>query len=354
MSKGVSIVICCYNSSKLLPDTLKFISGQSAPADIPFEVIVIDNNSTDDTSETAENFLSNLKPAVPYKILVQKIQGLSSARKMGFDNSDYEYIIFCDDDNRLASDYVEMSYNIMEQNEKIGALGGDSTAVTDGKFTDWFEKFQQSYSVGKQAEKSGNKTWDNSALWGAGMVVRKSALNELFSNGYRSLLSDRKKNTLTSGGDIELCYALRLAGWEIWYDSSLKLKHFIPRQRLNWKYLRKLNRGFGAQKADLDPYLKAFEEVSDKSVPEQSQQWLHQSLLLMKKLRGYGFRKLLKFNSASEGDPEILRIEKTLGRLSELLKIRGEYDKRINSVRNAAWRKVLLIEHSKLKSSDES
>lgn len=340
MTKGVSIVICCYNSSKLLPDTLKFLSGQTVSAGIPFEVIVVDNNSTDNTSETAEKYLSKAEPAVPYKILVQRIPGLSSARKMGFDNSSYEYIIFCDDDNWLSSDYAEISYNKMQMNENIGAIGGESEAVTDGKFPEWFNKFQQSYSVGRQAEKSGNKTSDNSALWGAGMVVRKSALNELFSNGYRSLLSDRKQNMLTSGGDIELCYALRLAGWEIWYDSSLKLRHFIPQRRLSWEYLRKLNRGFGAQKVNFDPYLEAFEEETEKTENMEKRKWMNQTYMLIKKLRGYGIRKLLSFNKAAEGDPEVLRIEKTLGRLSELIKLRGEYDNRINSVRNAAWRKV--------------
>ena len=60
----------------------------------------------------------------------------------------------------------------------------------------------------------------------------------------------------------------------------------------------------------------------------------------MNKLRGYGFKKLVKFKNYPEGDPDILRIEKTLGRLTELLKIRGKYDERIKSVREAAWREI--------------
>ena len=50
---------------------------------------------------------------------------------MGIDNAKYEYIIFCDDDNWLNPDYVEISFKKMEQHELAGAMGGDSEAVSD-------------------------------------------------------------------------------------------------------------------------------------------------------------------------------------------------------------------------------
>jgi GT2 family glycosyltransferase len=44
---------------------------------------------------------------------------------------------------------------------------------------------------------------------------------------------------LTSGGDHELCYALALAGYDIWYDERLQLTHFITKDRLSWDYFLK-------------------------------------------------------------------------------------------------------------------
>ena len=343
MNNGVYIVICCYNSSKLLPETIRHISLLIIPAGFSCEIIIVDNNSDDNTSETAEKLLKRyVSKKSTYKILFQPVQGLSAARKMGFENSVYEYILFCDDDNWLSTDYIEILKNTMEKSEKIGAVGGESTAVSDEIFPWWFQEFSQSYSAGKQSESDGIITGEKAALWGAGMAVRRSALNELYSKGFRSILSDRKKNVLSSGGDIELCYALRLAGWEIWYESSLKIRHFIPGHRLKWEYLRKLSRGFGAQKVNLDPYLISNQNSSDKNL----QKWHYHAFSLMKKLRGYGFTKLMKFKNYPEGDPEILRIEKTLGRLTEILKIRGEYNKRMNSVREASWRNKDQIKKS--------
>lgn len=310
--------------------------------EIKWEVILVDNNSKDDTAVIAEKLLKEFNCPVPYRILFQPVPGLSSARKMGFDNSSYEYLIFCDDDNWLDENYAELSFKIMEGNQRIGALGGENVAVTDGKFPEWFIEFEKSYSVGSQAEKPGDITWKEGGLWGAGLVVRKSALMELFSKGYRSMLSDRKGNELTSGGDIELCFALRLAGWLIWYEPELKLTHFISNEKLNWNYLRKLNRGFGAQKVDFDAYLKAFDPEPTSFNQSLKRKWHYQSIMLLKKLRGYGLKKLIKFRNLCEGDSEILRIEKSIGRLYELLRIRNQYSMRIQSVKNASWRKIFL------------
>lgn len=335
MKSGISVVICCYNSAGLLPRTLKFICEQKINAAVNWEIIIIDNNSSDKTSETAEQLLKEYKCPVAYKILTQRKQGLSSARKMGLDNSQYEYILFCDDDNWLDDKYIETGFQILEENIKIGALGGQSVAETEGSIPTWFFENKQNYSIGKQAKESGDITWSNGVLWGAGMFVRSTALNQLYINGFKSLLTDRKGSQLSSGGDTELCFAIRLAGWVIWYDERLILKHFLPDERLKWLYLRKLSRGFGAQKADFDPYLNIFEEL-----PSYKQKWQYQSLKLIRKIRGYGIKKLINFNNLSEGDPEVLRIEKSLGRLEELLKIRGLYSRRIKSIRNAKWRKV--------------
>lgn len=342
MKKGVSIIICCYNSSELLEQSLLHICNMKVPSDIDWEVVVVDNNSVDNTSEAAGKYLKEYKCPVPYKILYQPVPGLSSARKMGFDKSEYEYLIFCDDDNWLSNNYLEISFREMEANNKIGALGGESEAISDVEFPVWFKEYERNYSVGKQAEKGGEITWNQNGLWGAGMVLRKSALNELFSKGYKSLLSDRKGNELSSGGDIELCYALRLAGWEIWYEPKLRLKHFITKEKLNWNYLRKLNRGFGAQKVDFDAYLKVFDPEPVTFKENLNQKWQYQSISLLKKIRGYGIKKLLKFKDSCEGDSEILRIEKSIGRLNELLKIRGQYANRLKSVKHANWRKIFF------------
>ena len=337
ISKGVSVVICCHNSASILPQTLINICRQQTSSVINWEVVIIDNKSTDNTYQISEKILIENACPVPYKILKQPELGLSYARKMGLDNSEYEYILFCDDDNWLKENYIETGFSILESDDKIGALGGESEAVTDHPVPDWFEEHKRNYSVGKQSDNQGDISNGHGVLWGAGMFVRKTALNDLYRNGFYSLLTDRKGKQLSSGGDIEKCFALRLAGWKIWYDERLKLKHYITKERLRWDYLRKLSRGFGAQKVDFDPYLHA---LDNSTVNISEYKWQSQAIKLFRKLRGYGLRKLITLNSSSEGDNDILRIEKTIGRLKELLKIRGDYEKRIKQIKEAEWRKL--------------
>ncbi|HMS66221.1 MAG TPA: glycosyltransferase [Ignavibacteria bacterium] len=335
--EGVSIVICCHNSSEFLPETLKHICKLSVPSSIKWEVIIIDNASSDNTSDTAISLMKEFNCPVKFRIIQEPKLGLSFARKTGLNNAEYRYILFCDDDNWLDESYIKTGYEILESNDRIGALGGVSEAVTEGKIPEWFGENIKNYSVGRQAERSGELKNSTDVLWGAGLFIRKSALQELYSKGFNSFLSDRKGKELTSGGDIEKCYALRLAGWKIWYDERLKIKHFIPEVRLNWEYLRKLNRGYGAQKVDFDPYLNLFIN-SGSNDPDHN--WHKEAIRLLRKLRGYGFRKLFAMKDSFEGDKEILRIEKTIGRLKELLKIRSKYNSRIREVKEARWRKV--------------
>ncbi|MGH7265987.1 MAG: hypothetical protein ACREMB_14255, partial [Candidatus Rokuibacteriota bacterium] len=58
---------------------------------------------------------------------------------------------------------------------------------------------------------------------------------------------------INSGGDAEICFALRLAGWRLWFEPRMRLRHFIQTHRLDWWYLRRLFRGVGASSVGFDP-----------------------------------------------------------------------------------------------------
>lgn len=111
-------------------------------------------------------------------------------------------------------------------------------------------------AVGPQGNCSGEIT-ERGFVWGAGMVLRKSAWINLLEKGYQPRLVDRQGSILSAGGNTELCYAFILDGWKLWYEETLLLTHFITEKRLDWDYLRKLHRGFEKS----DPILKAYLHV---------------------------------------------------------------------------------------------
>ncbi|HMS35130.1 MAG TPA: glycosyltransferase, partial [Ignavibacteria bacterium] len=212
---------------------------------------------------------------------------------------------------------------------------------------DWFKYFKRDYAAGPQGDihtgkvSDGNITWKRGYVWGAGMVVRKSAWDKLIADGFKTSMSCRKGAELSSGGDSEACYALVLAGWEVWYDPRLKLKHCMPAGRLDWNYLTRLFVGFGVASVGLEPYEKAIQlgraDISEEEIMKQD--WRFEFKKTIKALRKYGLKKILSLRFPQVNNTDILMLEFNISRLKELLRVRKDYDKNFNELIKAPWKK---------------
>jgi glycosyltransferase involved in cell wall biosynthesis len=156
MDKGISVIICCYNSASRLPVTLKHLSQQNVDLVIPWEVIVVDNNSSDNTANIALSYWNASKTNTPLRVIEEKMPGLSFARKAGVQSAKYKLSIFCDDDNWLTHNYLQVAYTIMEKEPKIGILGGQCLARTENDSPAWFKDKKEYYAVGKQNSVTGD------------------------------------------------------------------------------------------------------------------------------------------------------------------------------------------------------
>jgi len=339
MCKGVSIVVCCHNSTSVLSRTLAYIQEQTAQQkQTPWEVIVIDNASTDGTAKLAETLWPENPPA-PLTIVSEPRLGLSFARQRGFDEARYSVVSFVDDDNWVAPDWVEKVSKAMVDHPEVGACGGDSEPVFESAPPWWFDLFKTSYAIGRQGKISSDVSDTRGYLWGAGLTFRKDAWRSLCEIGYQPLLVGRKGSALSSGEDSELCFAIMCSGWRLRYESDLRLKHFIPENRLNWKYLRKLHRGFGSSQLILDIYKHALNGRDPESRQSKwiRQKWLRKAIYLALEL--YRRRKdfIRTLAVSSEGDPEILVIEFLLGQLLDVFRLRGNYDKAHQQILGRSW-----------------
>jgi glycosyltransferase involved in cell wall biosynthesis len=233
MKEGVSVVVCTYNGDKRLPDTLRHLAQQQVRHDIPWEVIVIDNASTDNTSQTVLEEWSKYQCSGHFSLLVQPKLGLTYARELALEKAQFNYILFCDDDNWLYENYVNTAYDIMLQHASIGVLGGYGILEYETPPPGWAASYTM-FANGPQATVSGKVR--RNVVYGAGCVIRKSAYDMVHRAGFKPMLTDRLAANLSSGGDHEFCYALALAGYDIWYDERLKFKHFMPKERITQEY----------------------------------------------------------------------------------------------------------------------
>ena len=332
MSEGVSIVVCCHNSSRLLPETLACLAMQKFSSTAPAcEVIVVDNASTDHTAETAVASWPD-ETRIPLRIVGEPTLGLTAARRRGIAEANYEFICFVDDDNRVSPDWVENVFHVLTEHPEVGACGGQVKAKPETVLPDWFDRFQNYYAVGEQAGEAGDVTESRGYLWGAGLCLRKTAWTALAESHFDFVLSDRKGESLSSGGDAELCYALRLGGWRLWYEPSLTMEHFLPDARLNWGYLRRLSRAFGAATAGFDAYDMALKGKPRGTFEKLRQTWSWQTLATIKYLLS---RPIKLFGAAigpMEGDAEAFLIENLWGRLLELLRHRRRYNTNLKRI----------------------
>lgn len=336
----VSVVICCYNSAKRLPETLRHLLEQDVPEEISWEVIVVDNASTDNTSEIARSLWPNHAPA-PLRVVKELEPGLCYARMKGIAEAKYEIVSFLDDDNWAVPNWVKLVSETMRDHPEVGACGGRTEAETEIEPPTWFNTYSSGYVIGKQFDRSRDITWSRGWLWGAGLTIRKKAWDDLTLNGFKPILSGRFGNIITSGEDVEICYALRLVGWHIWYSDELVLKHYISKQRLTTTYLSKLQFGFGTQTIGFDPYNFYAKYKSSEVKTFLGKIWLRQlirEIYFSLFMDGSFWKKLIGSGEKSFNHSMIWL--RHWGRITALLKNRKRYDHQIQLFDKNNWIRI--------------
>jgi glycosyltransferase involved in cell wall biosynthesis len=117
----ISIIISTYNRCGLLEGALRALLSQS-PADMAYEILVVDNNSTDQTRPLVQALATQNREKLKY--LFEPKQGLSYGRNTGIAASKASIIAFTDDDVRVAADWVWRIKTGFEANPDIDFLGG--------------------------------------------------------------------------------------------------------------------------------------------------------------------------------------------------------------------------------------
>ncbi|MHA7131827.1 glycosyltransferase [Algoriphagus namhaensis] len=253
-----SIIICSYNGQKKLKKTLASIISQKT--EFPWELILIDNNSQDNTFGFSHKFLKD--SGIDYRIAKFSTPGKMYAFWYGIQLAKYEYILDCDDDNELFSNYMDEGIKTLNQFPNAGALGGLGL-LPDQNVPEWFGQFSKSYALGPQGEHLKPLT-SFGHLYGAGCFFRKLILTNLKERGFESLLSCRKGSELSSGGDVEFCHAIQLAGFDLLYSKNLQFYHHIDPERIDFEYYLRLKKGISSSFPILASYqINNYEQVYD-------------------------------------------------------------------------------------------
>ena len=103
-SVRLSLIIATYNRADYLPRTLNSLTNQSLGSEL-FEIIVVNNNSTDHTAEVCRSF-AEAQPELNFTMVTEIRQGLSHARNCGINHAKGDYFAIIDDDELVNRDFL--------------------------------------------------------------------------------------------------------------------------------------------------------------------------------------------------------------------------------------------------------
>ena len=129
----VSIVLCTYNRSDVLPRALESLLDQDHDA-ARYEIVAVDNNSTDLTRECIESFRSR---ASNLRYVFEAKQGLSHARNAGILAARGPIVAFTDDDVRVSREWVSTITRLFADHAEAACVGGKVLPNWAGPWPGW-------------------------------------------------------------------------------------------------------------------------------------------------------------------------------------------------------------------------
>ena len=234
----VDVVICTYDNAAGLDRTLDAL-GRSRSPDGRWGVLVVDNNSSDDTPHVVERHRrSGALPAL--SCVAEPRQGLTWARLRGVLSTTAPWIAFVDDDCVVDERWVEQTVAFARDHPDAGGFGGRVVLAHEREIAPVLREYGWAFAE----QELGDEVRRVDCLVGAGMVLNRAALDECgWTRG--PLLSDRVGKRLVSGGDVELALRVASTGRPLWYVPACEIRHEIPARRTTRDYLVRIITGLG-------------------------------------------------------------------------------------------------------------
>lgn len=220
----------------MLEIALKSLAQQDCETDL-FEVIVIDNDSIDETLKVFEKFANYPN----FNYFLEKKPGLSNARNTGYQKAKGEYVAYMDDDAKADKSWVKNIIVFISRHPEVPALGGPYKGYSVTEIPEWFKDGYGTWTLGDKERPIEKNEWIN----GTNMIFRRSLLEDLGGFNTKIGMSGR---TISYGEETNLLLKIKEHHYPIYYVPDIIVEHLIPVYKLSLKWLLKANyiNGFSA------------------------------------------------------------------------------------------------------------
>jgi len=234
---SITVIVCTHNRCKSLAKTLESILRQTLLDPVEWEILVVDNNSKDETRAVVQNFQGRFPGRFRY--VFEAHQGVSHARNAGIRDARGEILVFIDDDETAADGWLQSITSNLHDEKWMGA-GGPVISKWDCPVPRWL-KARNSFTMGpisafdfQTGQDQGQELTDPPI--GANMAFKKEAFVRL--GGFRTDLG-RKGSLLLSNEDTEFGRRLMANGYQMVWAPAAVLYHPVEKHRLSKTYFQR-------------------------------------------------------------------------------------------------------------------
>lgn len=228
---SLSVIVCTFNRSRLLEKCLFSVVMQETPPGKRYELIVVDNNSTDDTSAIVSRLAHDHDHVLYVK---EQNQGLSYARNKGAEVARGEYLAYLDDDSMAPEGYLKNLLAVLDKH-RPDIVGGPIFPYYDSSRPPWFK---DRYEMRKFSDRSGFST--SCRVSGGNFVIRRGLLFQL--GGFDVNLG-MKGNQIGMGEERAVLEDYRRRtppeDQKVFYSLECSVLHYVPPYKMKRSYMMK-------------------------------------------------------------------------------------------------------------------
>ncbi|MBX9965097.1 MAG: glycosyltransferase family 2 protein [Burkholderiales bacterium] len=243
----VTVAICTWNRATLLSRVLTSLTELNRPIDTNWELLVVNNNCTDDTDSVVQSFADRL----PIRVLHERAPGLSNARNKAISEASGRYILWTDDDVRVSQNWLEAYLAAFRRWPDHGIFGGPIRPEFEGDPPGWLTSVWNKVETAYAMRDFGMDELELSARthrlpFGANFAIRSDLQR---SHPYDPKLGRSPQNLFLGGEEVAVMARILDAGTPGRWVPHAGVLHWVPRGRQTVAYLRGYYKGQGVHQA---------------------------------------------------------------------------------------------------------
>lgn len=236
----ISVAICSYNRARFIVKALDSLFHQDFDKN-DFEVIVVDNNSTDDTLTVLKTYQQQ-HPDYPFRFVTEPHQGVAYTRNRGAKEAKGNIIAYLDDDSIAQPGWLKITYDFFAQHPEVYSTGGKITPYFLTEIPDWYSKYffglVGNFDQGPRVKQLTGQRYP----CGANMAFRREVFDEV---GYFNTDLGRSGKGLLANEEKDIYLRILAYGKKVFYLPEVQVLHAVEANKFDKNYVYRHSMGIG-------------------------------------------------------------------------------------------------------------